>query len=140
MSSLDQALMVLSFLLIGSSWWMYSTAIQRRSSWLRASGVVVEIVIRRDQGTDLGSSVMYAPVVEYVNVATDATTRFEDPLATSPATHQVGDVVDVLYNPSKPSQACIDSAVRLYAPAALVFGGGMIILLIVVSGGFHWRI
>ena len=133
----DQALLVLSFLLMGSGWRMRSTAFKRRSSWQRARGVVVEIVVRRDQSTDLGSSVMYAPVVEYVNAVTDRTARFEDHLATSPATHKVGDVVDVLFDPSKPSQACIDSAVSLYAPAALVFGGGMIIFLIMVSGGFH---
>lgn len=137
MSSLDQALLVLSFLLIGASWWMRSTAIKRRSSWQRGSGVVVEIVVRRDQSTDVGSSVMYAPVVEYVNVVTNKTIKFEDSLATAPATHKVGDVVEVLFNPSRPSQACIDSAVRLYAPAALFFGIGIIIFLVVISGGFH---
>lgn len=137
MTTLDQTLLVLGFLLIGASWWMRSTAINRRNSWQRASGVVVEIVVRRDQSTDPGSSAMYAPVVEYVNVVTNKTIKFEDSLATAPATHKVGDIVEVLFNPSRPAQACIDSAVRLYAPAAFLFGSGMIIFLVVISGGFH---
>ena len=137
MTSLDQALLALSFVLVGSSWWMRSTAVNRRSSWKHASGVVVEVVARQVQSTDAGSGVMFAPVVEYVNNLTNKSIRFEDPLATAPATHKVGDVVDVLFNPSKPSQACIYTEMRLFAPAAIVFGGGMILFLIVISGGFH---
>ena len=137
MTSLDQALLALSFLLIGSSWWMRSTAVKRCSSWQHASGVVVEVVARQIQSTDVGSGVMFAPVVEYVNDLTNKSIRFEDPLATAPATHKVGDVVDVIFNPSKPSQACIYTEIRIFAPAAIVFGGGMILFLGVISGGFH---
>jgi hypothetical protein len=137
MFSLANALLVFGLFLMGIGWRMRSAAIERRSSWQHANGVVVEVVAVQPQSTDAGSGVMFAPVVEFVNDATNKSIRFEDPLATVPATHKVGDVVDVLFNPSKPSQACIYTETRMFAPAAIFFGTGAALFLFAIFGEFQ---
>jgi hypothetical protein len=139
MFSLTTALLVfasifgLAFMVIG--WRSYLTAVERLNSWQRTRGVVVEIVtVYRPDGD--GLDVTFAPLVEYENDAERKPVRFQDQLASSPASHKVGDTVEVLFNPSNAREACIYGEMRIFAPAALFFGVGATFFLVAIFGKF----
>jgi hypothetical protein len=125
----------LTFMVIG--WRTYLTAVERLNSWQRTSGVVVEILTVYRADTDISADATFAPVVEYQTNDARKPIRFQDQLASSPASHKVGDIVEVLFNPFDPSEACIFGEMRVFAPAAIFFGVGATFFLFAVVYKFN---
>ncbi len=75
----------------------------RRESMSTAAGTVVELARRAGRRSSL-----YHPVVEFKSSAGE-TVKFESEFGSVPASHQVGQSVEVRYNPSNPQEAEVDS-------------------------------
>jgi Protein of unknown function (DUF3592) len=92
----------------------------------RGRGQVIDMVVHSGSK---GST--YAPVIEYVADNGD-TYRFTSDIYSSPPSHQVGDQVDVLYDPVHPIDARENAFLTLWL-FPLVFGlPGMLIVIIVL--------
>jgi len=90
-----------------------------------ARGVVTSLRATRDlEGPD-----MYAPVVEFLTPSGQKTTH-QSNLYSSPSNYKIGDQVEVLYEPAKPSNAQIKSWKLSYVPTLIVCGLGVIFALI----------
>lgn len=84
-------------------WGVYAASIAYR---LETTGIVVPgIVIGLDESNTDGSST-YSPVVEFT--ANGQTYTFESDNASSPPAYQVGETVNVRYDPADPNTAQID--------------------------------
>ena len=68
---------------------------------VRGTGVVVALAANHSS-----NGVTWAPVVEFEHEGRRH--RFKDSVSSNPASHGKGDVVDVLYDPSRPADARID--------------------------------
>ena len=89
---------------------------QRETSTL-TSGVVVAL---QKQVINPGSSGVYCPTIEFTTTSGE-TIRFESSYGTMPASHKVGQVVKVLYDPKKPDSAEIDSGLsNWFVPGCLI--------------------
>ena len=85
---------------------------------LRAQGTVISLTQHMH-----GSRATYSPVVSFT--ARDGREfEFHDPISSRPASHKIGDRVEVLYDWQDASRARLASPVRLYlAPAIVGFLG-----------------
>ncbi len=107
---------------------------------VKAKGTVVGLVRRV---LNAGSSGVDCPVVEFATPAGQRV-RFRSDFGTMPASHRVGQVVDVRYDPTDANQAEVDSAAsRWLVPGCmsamglgfLVLGLGLFVMGIVVLAG-----
>lgn len=94
---------------------------------VRATGEVIELAERRSNG-----ETFYCPVVRF-RAANGEPTQFQANWCSQPADHQVGDRVEVLYDPAHPDQAQIRAEVIPWLFAA-IFGGIGSIFAIAGSG------
>ena len=97
--------------------WFFLQDRELAAGGLRAEGRVLELVETRD--SDGGYN--YKPLVEYIDAA-GARHRFTSAISSSPPAHSAGDRVDVIYSPTDPGRATIDSFVDRHL-FPLVFGG-----------------
>ena len=106
---------------------------QRETSTL-TSGVVVAL---QKQVINPGTSGIYCPTIEFTT-ASGETIRFESSYGTMPASHKVGQVVKVLYDPKKPDSAEIDSGLSnwLVPGCLIVFAIGAFFFSIMFLGLF----
>jgi hypothetical protein len=87
----------------------------------RTEGVVVDHSLRTSTDRDGNSRSAYYPVVEFT--APDGqTVSFESSTGSNPPSNDVGDQVEVAYDPDDPSDARLTSFVSLYL-LPLIFGG-----------------
>jgi hypothetical protein len=112
---------------------------QREASML-ASGVVVAL---QKQVLNPGSSGVYCPTIEFTTTSGEIV-RFESSYGTMPASHKVGQVVKILYDPKKPNTAEIDSGLSnwfvpgcliVFAIGAFLFGIMFLGLFFILSNG-----
>jgi hypothetical protein len=99
---------------------------QRRefANAIKGAGTVVELARRMGQ-----RGYLYHPVVEFA-AAPGQTVRFESSIGSSRAGYAVGAPVQVLYDPSAPEKAEIDSAMtRWFYPGCLLAMGAAFTLL-----------
>lgn len=104
---------------------------QELSSFARAVGAVVDNSYRatEDNGTTSGA---YYPVVEF-KPADGRPVRFTDGVGSFPPDYDVGEQVDVLYNPADDFEARINSWKRLWlAPTLLTTVGALPIFIFVL--------
>lgn len=106
---------------------------QREASTL-ASGVVVAL---QKQVLNPGSSGVYCPTIEFTT-ASGEDVRFESSYGTMPASHKVGQVVRVLYDPKNPNSAEIDSGLSkwLVPGCLMIFAIGAFLFSIMFFGLF----
>jgi hypothetical protein len=106
---------------------------QRETSTL-TSGVVVAL---QKQVINPGTSGIYCPTIEFTT-ASGETIRFQSSYGTMPASHKVGQVVKVLYDPKKPDSAEIDSGLSnwLVPGCLIVFAIGAFFFSIMFLGLF----
>lgn len=88
----------------------------------QAKGTVTELVFDSDSE---GSG--YYTVFEYTAL-TGKTLQITSNLRTNPPSHKVGEVIDILYDPSKPHDARIKKSSTLYFVPILLGGMGFVFL------------
>ena len=119
-------------LLLGAIWSFFK---QRRemASRVPATGSVVELTHRYTGGR----GGIYCPVVEF-SLPSGETIRFTSDFGSRPASHQIGQSVDVRYDPADPHKAEILSGMSTWlVPAILVFMGGVACCLAVTFLGIY---
>ncbi len=106
-------------LFVGAVWAYYRQKSQMESR-APATGTVVELVHTSTTG---GRTGIYCPVVEF-SVPSGERIRFTSDFGSRPASHKVGQSVNVRYDPADPQKAEIESGLTTWlAPAILVFMG-----------------
>jgi hypothetical protein len=107
---------------------------RQRAASTSVSGVVVAL---QKQVMNPGSGGVYCPIVEFTT-ASGKSIRFESSYGTMPASHQVGQVVKVLYDPQNPDKAEIESGLsRWLVPGCLlVFAVGALFFSVMFLGLF----
>ncbi len=96
---------------------------QRRNLSTRTptAGKVLSLETRSASFSDHTGGMMYYPVIEYKS-SSGQVFQFESDFGSMPAAYRVGQQVKVLYDPSNPGKAEIDSATSRYLlPGILVF-------------------
>jgi hypothetical protein len=107
---------------------------RKRAAAVSASGVVVDLQMRVFRA---GSSGVYCPVVEFAT-GTGAVVRFESSFGTMPASHAVGQAVQVLYDPASPETAEVDSGLSSWLTTGCLFAFGALGLFFgLVFAGLH---
>jgi hypothetical protein len=106
-------------LLVGAVW-SYFKQKRQMESRVPATGTVVELVHR---STTAGRSGIFCPVVEF-SVPSGEQVRFTSDFGSRPASHKVGQTVNVRYDPVEPQKAEIESGMTTWlVPLILVFMG-----------------
>ncbi len=109
--------------------WSYFRQKSQKESRVPATGTVVELVQRATTG---GRTGIFCPVVEF-SVPPGQTIRFTSDFGSRPASHKVGQTVNVRYDPSDPQKAEIESGMATWlVPLILVFMGSIACCLTVV--------
>jgi len=109
-----------AFALLGGAVWAYFKQQRQMESRLPAPGTVVELTSRISAS---GRSSILCPVVEFT-VPSGEKIRFTSEFGSRPAMHQVGQSVEVRYDPADPNKAEIDSGATMWiTPLILVFMG-----------------
>jgi hypothetical protein len=105
---------------------------RRREGSKLASGVVVAL---QKQIFNPGTSGVFCPTIEFTT-ASGEIVRFESSYGTMPASHKVGQVVKVLYDPKKPDSAEIDSGLSnwLVPGCLMIFAIGAFFFSIMFFG------
>ena len=107
-----------AFGLLGGAVWAYFSQQRKMEGRVAAVGTVVELA---SQVTDNGHII--CPVVEFAAPSGEKI-RFTSDFGSLPARHQVGQSVNLRYDPTDPQKAEIDSAMSLWlVPLILVFMG-----------------
>ena len=98
-------------------------------------GVVVEFVENRSR-EDGRLRITYAPRVEFTSADGEVTTFVSNTRSGSPS-HEIGDPVDVLYDPDDASNANIDSWIGLWLIPIIFTIVGFIVLAITITLARH---
>jgi hypothetical protein len=106
-----------SLAFLGGAIWSYVSQKRKMDVRTATTGTVVELV------TQMGhEGHIYCPVVEFTGPT--GKIRFTSSFGTRPASHRVGQVVNVRYDPIDPLQAEIESGLsRWLVPGILIFMG-----------------
>jgi len=126
-ASLRRRLANVALEILGAAWMVLGSAWLVREESFRARAVpTVGTVVALGPLARLGST-SRKEIVEYVDAAGDVR-RFTDRGPEVGVHHAPGARVDVLHDPSDPSEARIADRSRAWLPAAYLFVGGMICL------------
>jgi hypothetical protein len=108
--------------LLGGAVWAFLNQQRKTNERVQTTGTIVDLVSR---GTSSARSNVICPVVEFTTISGE-TIRFTSDFGTMPASHKVGQTVNIRYDPVDPHQAEIDSTMnRWLVPAILVFMGSI---------------
>lgn len=114
---------------------------RKRETSTLTSGVVVAL---QKQVFNAGTSGVYCPTIEFTT-ASGEIICFESSYGTMPASHKVGQTVNVLYDPKNPNSAEIDSSISnwfasgclmILALGAFLFSAMSLGLFFLLSHGF----
>lgn len=96
--------------------WMAASSYRLQRDGLRAPGEVIELVRRRDSDGDT----TWAPVFRFTTAAGEVM-EVQSSVSSAPASHAVGEAVQVLYRPQEPHAARIDGFFAMWG-LALILG------------------
>lgn len=114
--------------------WAYFKQRRQMESRVPATGTVVELVSRVTSG---GRGSMICPVVEF-SLPSGASVRFTSDFGSRPASHKIGQTVNIRYDPADPQKAEIESGMTLWlTPLILVFMGAVACCLTVAFLGVY---
>lgn len=107
---------------------------RQQQTFTSTSGTVVAV---QKQAGNPGSGGIYCPTVEFTTISGEVV-RFESSFGTMPASHKVGQVVKVRYDPQQPHTAEIDSGLsNWFVPGCLlVFAMGAFFFSLMFLGLF----
>jgi Protein of unknown function (DUF3592) len=124
-----------SFALLGGAVWTYFSQKRTAESRVTAAGIVVELVSRV---TTSGRASMMCPVVEFT-ASSGEKIKFTSEFGSLPASHKIGQIVTVRYDPVEPQKAEIDSTMtRWSGPVVYIFMGVIACCLSVSFLGIYW--
>ena len=106
--------------LLAGAAWAYFSQQRKMQSRVPTNGTVVELAQRPGN-----RSTIFCPVVEFT-VPSGETIRFTSEFGSRPASHTVGQVVAVRYDPADPQKAEVESDMSLWLMPAIVGGMGAI--------------
>jgi len=117
------------FLLIGlgmlvGSFFLYQNTVSFLETAIKADGVVVDLV--RSRNSD---STTYAPTVRF-KTNRGNTIEFTSTTSSNPPSYSVGEKVEVLYEPSQPHSAKINSFFSVWGGAVIVCGLGTVFFVV----------
>ena len=125
-----------AFGLFAGAAWAYFSQQRKMQSRVPTNGTVVELAERPGN-----RSTIFCPIVEF-KVPSGETIRFTSEFGSRPASHTVGQVVAVRYDPADPQKAEVESDMSLWV-GPLIYGFmGLIacclstIFLVVYASGF----
>ncbi len=108
--------------LLGGAVWAFINQQRKMTERVQTTGTVVDLVSR---GTASARSNVICPVVEFT-IPSGEKIRFTSDFGTLPASHKVGQTVNLRYDPVDPHQAEIDSMMnRWLVTVILVFIGSI---------------
>jgi hypothetical protein len=108
--------------LLGGAVWAFVSQQRKMNDHVQTTGTVVDLIYRT---TASARSNIICPVVEFTAPSGEAI-RFTSDFGSMPASHKVGQTVNLRYDPVDPHQAEIDSMMnRWLVPAILVFMGSI---------------
>jgi hypothetical protein len=108
----------------------YQGQTRQREGRVPAQGEVIALVRRRSR--EVGGSGVFCPIVKFRTTAGQQI-QFESQFGTSPASHKVGQMVPVLYEPASPQNAEISSVMTKWlVPLAI----GLVGLIALSIGSF----
>jgi hypothetical protein len=111
---------VLAFALLVGAVWTFFSQRRKMESRVLAVGTVVELAT---QVTANARATIICPIVEFTAPSGEKI-RFTSDFGTLPASHKIGQSVNVRYDPLNPQQAEIDSAMNIWlTPLILIFMG-----------------
>ncbi|QSX09107.1 DUF3592 domain-containing protein [Alkalibacter rhizosphaerae] len=115
-----------AILVLGGSYWIFRNITMARDG-IRVEAEVVEVVEVYRPGRSSENSTMYYPVLEYRTMAGDLkrTQSSVSKIRNGASAYQVGDRVDVYYDPEDPSQVILASTSDLYVPGVIAAGLGL---------------
>jgi hypothetical protein len=90
-----------------------------------AKGTVIEMAYRQNSSADSNSGGGYVPVYQFETEDKQRIVK-QDGLATNPPRYQVGQTIDILYDPENPEKAHVNRWMNLYFVPALLGGLGLI--------------
>jgi hypothetical protein len=123
-----------AFGLLGGAVWAYFSRQHKEKSWAPAAGTVVELTSR---STTSGRASIICPVVEFTAPSGEKI-RFTSDFGSLPARHQIGQSINVRYDPVDPQKAEVESYMNLWlTPLILVFMGIFACCLAVVFLGVY---
>ncbi len=113
---------IIAFGLFAGAVWAYFKQRSQMESRIPVTGTVVELVHRSTTG---GRSGIFCPVVEF-GLPSGERITFTSDFGSRPASHKVGQSVNVRYDPTDPRKAEIESGMTTWlAPVILVFMGAI---------------
>lgn len=122
---------LIGFAILGYGIVFYFRQRQRQSQWQTAVGVVVNLV---KESTDDGY--VYCPQIQF-QTNSGQVSNFQSDFGSRPASHRVGERIEVFYNPLDPSQAQINSFMTTGMMTAIFFligavftGLGLVVALV----------
>lgn len=122
--TLGGILLVVALVLLGLSGEQVYRGQQKRETWRRAEGVVVQVVKGRDgyHGSDTTR-----PIYAYTDPATGKRHKITGKLSTNLTHYYPGQKIELLYPEGKPEAAIPDTVLELYHPA-IGLGVGALVL------------
>ena len=121
-----QGVAVIGFLLVATAGFTYVQSAYFVSRAKLTTGVVVGISTSVDQDTN---SILYCPQISYIT-KTGQTVKFSANTCTSPSIYNIGDVVNMYYDPQNPQDAQIKSFGAQYLLTTSYFVAGLPLVLI----------
>ncbi|MBI5715814.1 MAG: DUF3592 domain-containing protein [Chloroflexi bacterium] len=103
---------------------------QQLNTFVAARGTVVDNSYYTTE-TDGVTSGAYKPVIEFT-AADGEKIRFTDSIGSEPPDYEVGDPVDVVYNPKNVKEARINSWERMWLASTLLISIGLLPILVFV--------
>lgn len=129
---------LLGVILLAVATWTALSSHRLQRDGLRADGEVIELVRKRDDDGDT----TWAPVFRFTT-ADGKVIDVQSSISSAPASHAVGESVQVLYRADAPHAARIDSFFQLWGLSLIVGGLGVLFgsmtLGLAVAGLLAWR-
>jgi len=95
-----------------------------------ATGTVIDMETKRSSSSSSGSTeTTFAPVIKFVT-STGQTIQFTSSDSQNPPAYQIGDPVDVLYDPQNPNHAELPGSTNI----AILIAGGLGFVFVLVGG------
>ncbi len=120
---------VAAFGLFAGAVWAYFRQKSQMESRAPAAGTVVELVLR---STTPGRTGIYCPVVEFTTTAGERI-RFTSDFGSRPASHKIGQTVNVRYDPADPQKAEIESGMTTWLSSLILGFMGLIACCLTIA-------
>lgn len=130
---------VIGALFLVAGWKWYASQEKFLGTSKTAKGKVIELTtVERNKIGKKKKSALF-PVVKFTTLE-GQTQTFRSPAGSTPAAYEIGEIVDVVYNPLSPSEAQIMGFWSMWGGAVVCMALGGILMIVGVALGIRsWR-